>query len=195
MVRYFAWLCVVMLLLASHACAGELLRGMAGAYQLELAFNPNPPVAGSNRLIIVAMHGKQPLKNADVQCHLDMVDPTLPPAKGKGPYKAMVNFKIDGQYKALLNFATPGKWKLTVKVAQMAGMRMAGDGQAVFPLIVDKTPMITHSRQVPIAEQPDGAAKAPTGRDFLSQYSNLLIGFLGGVLVVLVALGFNGRKR
>ena len=108
------------------------LSARAGKFSLELSTVPSPPKSGSNTLTVSVTDAGKPVSGAAVSIHVDMVGMSMP-----ADFQATPG-GTPGQYIAAVNLGMAGKWKLTVAVQQMAGMKMAGDGEAQFLVETDK---------------------------------------------------------
>jgi len=138
-------------LLAGVGLAAAPTSARAGRFDLQLATQPSPPMAGENQFLITVTDGGKPLAGAGVSVHVDMVDMPMPAdfqaAPGSRP----------GEYAAQVNLSMAGKWRVTVAVEQMAGMKMAGDGEASFRLETGKGITATGgSRSLPWPALPAG---------------------------------------
>ncbi len=124
---------VVTLLFAFSATAQTVAN--AGKYRITVKTRPTPPAQGENQFVISVMDGAKPLSGAAVNIHMDMTAMAMPAdftaTPGANP----------GEYIARVFFSMAGEWKVDVNVAQMAGMKMDGDGTA--RLIVDTGKSIT----------------------------------------------------
>ena len=123
--------CRLLLLACLLALAPLPARGAsarAGRFAVTLTTRPYPPVAGQNLFIVTLRDKDQPLAGAGVDLRLDMLDMPMPTQAQAAPGEQA------GEYGAAVSLAMAGKWKVTVAVQQMAGMAMAGDGQAEFLL-------------------------------------------------------------
>lgn len=123
---------LVMLAAVLPAWAADAVTGQAGKYAVEVQTDPSPPIAGENQFVLTVKDGGTPLQGAVVGVHVDMLDMPMP-----ADFTAVPGGE-PGQYVAKVNLAMAGKWRVTVKVAQMAGMAMAGDGEAAFALETGK---------------------------------------------------------
>ena len=108
------------------AVAAGPISGHAGKFTVELTCRPSPPVAGENLLVIRVKDGDKPLAGAGVDVHLDMTGMPMP-----ADVKAAPGANA-GEYDAPMNLAMAGTWTIDVRVRQMTGMEMAGDGTAHF---------------------------------------------------------------
>ncbi|HEY3416121.1 MAG TPA: FixH family protein [Armatimonadota bacterium] len=122
-------------LLVTGAAFAETLSGKAGKYTVSLATQPSPAKIGENTLVITVKDGDKPLTGAGVNVHLDMTTMSMP-----ADVQAEAG-KTAGEYLAKTDLGMAGDWKITIKVQQMAGMAMDGDGKADFTLNVAGEPM------------------------------------------------------
>lgn len=127
--KYFLLLVVTAwVMCASLAYAAGPATTQAGKYTVVLSSQPSPPVVGSNLLVITVKDGEHPLSGAGVDVHIDMASMPMPADAQATPGAAA------GTYGATLNFAMAGRWTVAVRVRQMAGMTMDGDGTAHYLL-------------------------------------------------------------
>lgn len=123
----------VTILFAFSATAQTIAN--AGKYRISVTTRPTPPAQGENQFIISVKDGEKPLAGAAVNIHMDMTAMAMPAdftaTPGTNP----------GEYIARVFFSMAGEWKVDINVAQMAGMKMDGDGTA--RLMVDTGKSIT----------------------------------------------------
>ncbi len=124
--RHSRNLLIIALLALGMALAAHAATAPAGALQVQLASRPSPPKIGVNQFLVTLTRSGKPVTGAGVRLHLDMVGMSMPADVKATPAKAA------GQYTGSARLAMAGTWKITVSVQQMAGMKMAGDGEARF---------------------------------------------------------------
>jgi hypothetical protein len=166
---------LALLAFAGAAFAAGTQTATAGKYTVELATKPSPPAVGENQVIVTVTDGGKPVKDAAVAIHSDMAGMSMPADVEATPGDGA------GQYKATVDLGMEGKWTLAVKVQQMAGMAMAGDGVATFT--------VTAAGAAP-APGPAGAPAQPR-----QQSGPPLLLIIGAVVVGIVAAVAFSRKR
>lgn len=133
----------VVAVVATAAASAAPLTAQAGRFNLQLSTVPDPPVAGSNTLTITITDGGKPLSGAGVSLHVDMTTMPMPSDFAAAPGGR------PGEYVATVNLSMAGQWQLTVSVQQMAGMKMAGDGEAHFLIDTGKSISAKSRRHTP----------------------------------------------
>jgi hypothetical protein len=173
--RFLGLALLALVLVAGLALAAEPQTGTAGDYTVTLTTNPSPPVVGDNELTVTVMKDGKPVAGAGVALHLDMTEMAMP---SDVEAKAGAN---KGEYLARVNLGMAGEWKVTAKVQQMAGMDMAGDGEAQFTLMVPAAGgvvPVTMPGNIPPAAPVQGSAGS----------SWLVIGLVIVALVVVIVI-------
>ncbi|MEI7832001.1 MAG: FixH family protein [bacterium] len=115
-------------LLISTMCTATYadMTGKAGKYSIELKNTPAQTVVGDNNFTIMVKDGEKPLVGGMVNIHADMPAMSMPSDFTTTPGK------IPGEYIGRTFLSMEGEWKITIKVQQMDGMSMDGDGQFDF---------------------------------------------------------------
>lgn len=146
---------ILLALVASSAMAAPQ-TAKAGKYSVALSTQPAQPIVGENQITLTVKDGEQPLKNADVSLHIDMVGMSMP-----ADVKATPGSE-DGQYVATVNLSMEGQWELTAAVNAMAGMTMDGDGTATFTVTAQQAADGSASAPaMPTSNQPAAPAALP----------------------------------
>jgi hypothetical protein len=167
---------LTLLTMAGLALAAESQTGTAGSFTVTLAANPSTPVVGENELTVSLTKDGKPVVGAGVDLHLDMTTMAMP-----SDVTAKAGAK-DGEYLARANLGMAGEWKVTVKVQQMAGMDMAGDGQTDFTLTVAGAEGSTASPP-PLPQAPPAPSSPASGQ---TPWLVIGAGILGLLVVILV---------
>ncbi|MEI7832000.1 MAG: efflux RND transporter periplasmic adaptor subunit [bacterium] len=132
---------VITILFAFSATAQTVAN--AGKYRISVATRPTLPAQGENQFIISVMDGSKPLTGAAVTIHIDMATMPMPAdftaTPGANP----------GEYIARVFFSMAGEWKVDITVAQMAGMKMDGDGTARLMVATGKSITAKNSGNIP----------------------------------------------
>ncbi|MHB9133346.1 MAG: FixH family protein [Armatimonadota bacterium] len=168
------FLLLLLTLVAAGLVFAAPMTGTAGKYTVQL-ITSSPLKVGENILTLMIKDGEKPATDTGVAVHLDMVGMSMPadakvePVRTPGGYQAKVNLSMEGQ------------WKITVKVQQMAGMDMAGDGKADFILTVGKSAAAT----TPAPVAPSVPAPADTTFPWGWVAGGLVVVGLIGVMVAL----------
>jgi RND family efflux transporter MFP subunit len=117
---------VLLALALSATLAAAQATAPAGKYVAQLTCEPTPPQTGDNLFTITVSEGGKPVGGLGVSVHIDMTAMPMP-----ADFVATAG-ATDGTYAADVNLSMAGKWLVDVKVEQMPGMTMAGDGAARF---------------------------------------------------------------
>jgi hypothetical protein len=113
-------LLVILLLAVSNAQARSLvLSGRAGAYEVEVVIDRNPPILGENGLEIAIKEANgRRVTEAQV-----LVNYYMPPMPRMAPMNYRVNAKLKSDtYRASMNLIMAGPWIIAVKIS--AGGKM-----------------------------------------------------------------------
>ena len=167
---------VALLLATLCSMASAELTGKAGKYTVTVNSTPTSLVAGDNNLTITVKDGGKPVEGGGVSIHADMTSMSMP-----ADFKAKPG-KEPGEYTSTVTLGMEGEWKITIKVQQMDGMTMDGDGQADFTVNAVKSketvpPPYTPPPGIPIQPTPDYTPYIVGGAVFL-----LIIVIIGFVL-------------
>lgn len=167
----------IMLLAIGTAAFGVVQTGKAGKYTVTFMTTPDPPVAADNVFTINVKDGDKPLVGGVVNIHADM-----PAMKMPSEYKTKPGTN-PGEYicpQAYLGMEDA--WIITIKVQQMEGMAMDGDGQVDFPIMAK---LLTEAVKPPLPAKPVAPA------------SNNMPYIIGGavLLLIIVIIGFALGKK
>ena len=113
--RGLGGLLAVSLLLASASAATLEIKKKAGAYDVELRIDRNPPVVGDNALELrITDAAGAVLKDAKV-----LVNYYMPPMPRMAPMNYRTDAKLKGEkYKATMNFIMSGPWVIAIKITR-----------------------------------------------------------------------------
>jgi hypothetical protein len=105
---------LILLLVASIAYAKPYeVKKKAGAYDVEVKIDKNPPIVGDNNVTVMIKDasGKY-VTDAKVAVHYSM--PAMP---GMPPMNYKTNAALSGnEYKATMNLSMSGAWNVTVRI-------------------------------------------------------------------------------
>ncbi len=163
----------LMLIVIGTSAFAAVQTGKAGKYTVTFMTTPDPPVAADNVFTITVKDGDKPLVGGVVGIRADMPAMPMPSV-----YKTKPGTK-PGEYicqQAYLGMEDA--WIITIKVQQMEGMTMEGDGQVDFPIMAK---LLTEA--VPPPPRPNPVPPATT---------NYTLYIAGGavLLLIIVILGF-----
>jgi len=87
----------------------------AGAYEVTVSIDKNPPVVGKN-ILTVGIRDAKGMTVSDAKVSVEYGMPAMPGMPAMN-YKAGADFK-KGDYTALLNFSMSGAWNVQLKISR-----------------------------------------------------------------------------
>jgi len=107
---------VVFLFIAGMAYAKDYeVKKKAGAYDVTVTIDKNPPVVGDNNVTVV-------IKDASGKSVTDakvLVDYSMPAMSGMPAMNYKTNAELNGSgYKATMNLSMAGSWNIAVKISK-----------------------------------------------------------------------------
>jgi nitrogen fixation protein FixH len=106
---------VLMLLVAGVAYAKNYeVTKKVGEYEVTVTLDKNPPVAGSDYNVTVAVREAAGKAVTDAKVRVEYSMPAMPGMPAMN-YKTNATLE-SGQYKAKMNFSMSGSWNIAVKV-------------------------------------------------------------------------------